>query len=93
MKLRNSEQGMGVIFILLLVAVIVIIGAIAYRLKSNVYNTNSASAGVSTTAQVAAPKTIASKADLQQASKALEALQINQELNPDQLSGNIKTLL
>lgn len=84
---------MGVIFVLLLVAVVVIIGAIAYRLKSNVYNTNSASAGVSTAAQTAVPKTITSKADLQQADKAIQALPINQELNPSQLSGNIKTLL
>lgn len=89
--LRKSQDGIAAIAILLLVAVIAVVGLVAYRVKSSIYNSNSSSSP--SVAQVTAPKNIKSKTDIKQADQALQALPISKDLNPSQLDGNVQTLL
>lgn len=90
-KLQESQNGIAALAIVLIIVVIAVVGLVAYRVKSGLYNSNSSSSP--SVSQVTTPKQFKSKADIKQASKALNTLPISQDLNPSQLNGNIQSLL
>ena len=90
MKTTATRQaGFEHVTIGIFIVVIVVVGFASYRVlrhKSNVPNQV-------TTPQTPIPNKIQSKADIRQASKALDAQDVDKQLDPSQLDKNITDLL
>lgn len=91
-QLRNSEQGAGLLIVVLALVVVGALAVVGYR----VVNSNSTPTSTDTTAAVpstAAPKTINNKTDLKNADTALDETPIDRGVATDNLDTEIKTLL
>jgi hypothetical protein len=89
---KFDQRGVGFFATFVLLAVLVAVGLIGYKVVSNT-NAKNDVAITGGTSKSAVPKTIHSSADLQQASSALDATNIDSSVNPDQLDADLNALL
>lgn len=87
--LRFNQRGFEHVSVIVLVVVLGVVGFGGYY----VMHANRDKTPVSQSSQVTAPATIQSKADLQQAGKALDADQNDNSLNESQLDADLNSVL
>ena len=88
-KVHSNQQGFGFLAVLLVVVVLGALTVVALRV-TGAKNDVPADA---TTAKVAVPDTISSKADVSKASAALDAIDVDNGVNPDSLNKDLNSLL
>lgn len=94
-RIHLDQRGSSHIVALLFVVIVAAVGFAAYRVMSANKNSSSvANAPTNTlTKPLAAPADIKSKADVQQAAKALDSDQLDKNLDPSQLDSDLNSLL
>lgn len=88
---KLQQEGSSHVVAFLAVAVLIVIGVVGYRVMQNKNTTVTVT--VPTTSSAVLPTKINSKADIQKASKALDAAPIKDNLDPKQLDNELKNLL
>ncbi len=89
MRLHTNQHGNTHLVAFLAIGVILAVGLVGYRISQN--DTHLAgNAPVSTSTE---PKTIKSTADVQKASKALDATAIDGDVNPNKLDDDLNAIL
>lgn len=89
-SLRTNHQGSSAIVALVLVLVVTVGGAVAFKVSQS-HNNAASSTPVPTATDSVAP--IKSKADLTNASKALDVAPIDSNMDPKQLDGELSDIL
>ena len=92
---KTNQSGFSVVEVVIVIVVVLGLGAIGYAVYKHTHKAPAKSVSTSTSASSNTnfPSTIKNTADVKQASKALEAQQINTKLNPTQLNGYVQKLL
>lgn len=91
--LRYNERGSSHLVIVLAVVVLAGVGLVGYRvMTSGNQATKKTASPAAATIQTAAPGKISSKADVQQATKALDETPVDNSLDPKQLDGDLSDL-
>lgn len=91
---KKSEQGVGHVLPILVMVVLVAITFVGYRvLKGQDKNTTPVSSQQATKAKTAAPQTINSGKDLNQAQSAVNSSNVDSDLNPNQMDSDVNSLL
>lgn len=89
-NLRSSQEGAGIIALVLVMAVIVAVAVVGYRVVK--LHDNTVASDNIPAHSVAYPVKITSKANLTQAANALQSSAINSSLDTSQLDADIQAL-
>jgi hypothetical protein len=89
-RLSSNQNGIGLLAVLVLVAVVGIIGAVGYRVTSG-SSTPTASVTANTSSKT--PAKIKSTADVDTATKELDATDVNSSVDTGELDADISSLL
>jgi len=90
MSLHRNQQGFGHLVAFLIIATVLAVGVVGYRVSRNATATTTPSNPVVSNA---VPKTLKTKADLTKADKSLDATPIDSSVNPNQLDNDLNSLL
>lgn len=90
-RVRSNQQGFGHLALLLVVVVVLAVAAVGWRVMDN--KTPAGSGAGNTAAANAVPATLKTTADVTRAANALNALQVDSTVNPNQLDSDISSLL
>lgn len=91
MKIFHNQRGSSHLVLFVALAVVVGVALVGYKVIKNTETNPAATA--STTQAVTIPTTIKTKADLVQASQALDNTAIDSNVNPSQLDSDLNALL
>jgi len=89
MNLHRNQQGIGHLVAFLVIAVVIGVGLVGYRVSKDATATTTPA---STVASQAVPKKIQTKADLAKADTSLDATPIDSSVNPNQLDSDLNAL-
>lgn len=93
---KINQIGASHVVLFVAVAVIAAVGVVGYRVASNTANDQSTSdSNISSAANhdVSVPNQINTKADINQASKALDSTSVDSSINPSQLDQDLNSVL
>lgn len=91
-KIRTNQKGFELVGVLIVLVVLTVIVFVGYRAVNGRISKTSLPAA-STSSAIQLPSKIKSKADVQQASKSLDADSADKQLNPAQLDKDLTSLL
>lgn len=89
---RNTQHGGSHVVLLIVVVLVAVVGFAAYRVMGAQKKTTVSNATTSGQSTVATPAKIQSKADVTQASKSLDSVQIDSGLDSSALDADLNSL-
>lgn len=91
-RLHSSESGNGLLTGLVLVVVLTVVGLAGYAVVHNSTLENGTT-GTTKTASTSVPATLKTQADVTTAGHALDNVNVDSSVNPDQLDSDLNSLL
>ena len=91
-RLHSSEHGLGHLALLTVVVVLTIVGLAGYVVVHN-SDLENGSTGTVQTSSTSVPSVLKTKADVTTAAKALDSINVDSSVNPNQLDSDLNSLL